>query len=294
MNSPRSSPSGGPQTPPTDSRSAAWRPTPLLRASAALHAAALLGLAAAPSERGRILRRLAANHVLVALTGMHPRAPWIGPVLHRLPSKYLDAVALTFDDGPDPEITPRVLDLLDGRGAKATFFVIGERAVAHPRLTRDIVARGHRVENHTFHHRHTFAFQLYPAMLREIRQAQDAIADVTGRAPRYFRAPAGMRNVFVDPVLHRLGLRLVAWTRRGYDAVESRTDRVLPRLCRGLTAGDVLLMHDGNAARGADGRAGILETLPRLLALLERRGLRSVPLPDELEPAPIEGAADLL
>ena len=282
-----SAPSAPAERPSTATPRPPWRPTPWVAGAAAFHLGVLAGLAMAPGRRRAALQALAAGHLLVGAAGLRPGAPWLGRSVVRLPDAAIEGssggrVALTLDDGPDPEVTPQVLDLLDGHDAKATFFVIGRRVEAHPQLAKEIVARGHRLENHTYRHRHSFAFLPYPIMRREIDRAQRAITDTVGRAPCYFRAPAGMRNVFVDPILHELDLTLVAWTRRGFDAVDPSVDRVMPRLCRGLRDGDILLLHDGNAARDAEGRPGVLETLPRLLSLLQRRGLRCVGLDDGL------------
>ena len=105
---------------------------------------------------------------------------------------------------------------------------------------------------------------------------------VTGQRPSCFRAPAGLRNPFLEPVLHRLGLSLVSWTRRGFDTREGDAQRVLARLTRGLAAGDILLLHDGNAARTARGEPVLLEVLPLLLERLRADGLRAVTLPEGL------------
>ena len=116
-------------------------------------------------------------------------------------------------------------------------------------------------------------------MAREIAAAQASLADITGEAPRFFRAPAGLRNPFLAPVLQRLDLQLVSWTRRGFDTVRREPTDVLARLARGLAAGDILLAHDGNAARAEDGRAVVLAVLPELLARAKSLGLVAVTLP---------------
>ena len=109
--------------------------------------------------------------------------------------------------------------------------------------------------------------------------------DLTGRRPTAFRAPAGLRNPFLDPVLHRLGLNLVSWTRRGFDTRERDPARVLARLTRGLAGGDILLLHDGHAARSRSSAAPVvLDVLPPLLAALRDAGLRGVRLQDVLPP----------
>ncbi|MPN19533.1 Peptidoglycan-N-acetylglucosamine deacetylase [bioreactor metagenome] len=173
-----------------------------------------------------------------------------------------------------------MLDLLDAAGAKATFFCIGWRARENPELCREIVARGHQVENHGDSHSKAFAFFGPRRMQADIAAGQATLAEITGQTPRYFRATAGLRNPFLDPVLHRLGIKLAAWTRRPYDTRCGDPDTVLERLTRNLAPGDILLMHDGHAARMPDGRAVILAVLPRLLATLHEKQLNPVTLND--------------
>jgi peptidoglycan/xylan/chitin deacetylase (PgdA/CDA1 family) len=171
-----------------------------------------------------------------------------------------------------------VLDILARHGAQASFFCIGERVTAHAALARDLVRAGHSIENHSQRHRHTFSL-LGPRGLRaEIGEAQRQIAAVTGELPRFFRAPAGLRNPFLEPVLSGLGLQLASWTRRGFDTVRREPDRVLARLRRDLAAGDILLLHDGHAARAAGGEPVVTVVLPALLAACKAQGLRVVSL----------------
>lgn len=255
-----------------------WKPTPALHATLAIHAGAAVGCLIEPAIWPWALGALVANHALITTAGLLPRSTLLGPNLTRLPAGCTDAVALTIDDGPDPEVTPQVLDLLDAAGARATFFCIGRRARAHPALCREIVARGHRVENHGDAHAKTLAF-FGPARLRaDIAAAQACLADISGQLPRFFRATAGLRNPFLEPVLAGLDLHLAAWTRRSYDTRCGDANIVLARLSKNLAAGDILLMHDGNAARGSSGRAVILDTLPALLDLLHQQGLTTVTL----------------
>lgn len=222
------------------------------------------------------LALVALNHGLLLLASFWPRSPWLGPNLRRLPPDGNDEVALTFDDGPDPEVTPRVLDILAAYGARATFFCIAERAAAHPRIIEAIVAAGHRVENHTYRHAGHFALFFPKAMGRDIARAQRVLTELAGEPPRYFRAPVGMRNPGMDFVLAAQDLRLVSWTRRGFDSVTRDPERVLQRLTRNLKAGDVLLLHDGSSARAGDGNPVVLMVLPRLLETLKQAGLRAV------------------
>lgn len=273
-----------------------YLPSPLLQGSAGVHALAAAGLVLAPQSWPWLLGALAANHAFITTGGLLPRAGWLGSNITRLPcgAGGGHSIALSFDDGPDPETTPRVLDLLDRAGARASFFCIGERALRHPALVRDIVQRGHAVENHTHSHPHAFATYGPRRMQREVEQAQAALADVTGRAPRLFRAVAGLRNPFLQPILERLGLQLVSWTRRGYDTRTGDASTVLGRLVRKLGAGDILLLHDGHAARSGTGEPVILQVLPLLLARMQELGLASVPiaaaLPGRARPVRTEAA----
>jgi peptidoglycan/xylan/chitin deacetylase (PgdA/CDA1 family) len=171
-----------------------------------------------------------------------------------------------------------VLDILDRYGARATFFCIGTRVVAHRDVAREIVARGHTIENHSFSHPHSFSLFGPRAMAAEVDAAQEVITAVTGRTPRFFRAPAGLRNPFLDDVLRRFDLQLASWTRRGFDTVTNDPDLVLQRLVHRLAGGDILVLHDGNSARDAAGRPVIYEVLPRLLDELDARDLTPVTL----------------
>ncbi|MBS0561193.1 MAG: polysaccharide deacetylase family protein [Proteobacteria bacterium] len=257
-----------------------FSPSPALRASAGLHLAAAGAALAVPGAWPWALGAVAANHAALTAAGLWPRSAVLGPTLTRLPeAEAPGAVALTFDDGPDPEVTPRVLDLLDAAGARASFFCIGSRVAAHPGLAREIVRRGHRVENHTQDHPHAFAAYGPAALRRQVADAQAALADAAGEAPRWFRAPAGLRSPLLEPVLARAGLHLAAWSRRGFDTVDGSPVRVAGRLTRGLRGGDVLLLHDGNSAQTAKGEPVVLAALPLVLASLSRAGLRGVALP---------------
>ena len=248
----------------------------MVRASLWTHGAAAAALAAQPGLWAELAALLAANHAVLGAC-MHPQAGLLGTNLRRLPDGAA-GVALTFDDGPDPAVTPRVLDLLDAHQARATFFVIGTRAATHPGLVREMLRRGHAVENHSHRHHGLFAARGPRALWREVGEAQAAIADAGGVAPRFFRAPMGLRSPLLDPVLAMHGLTLVSWSRRGHDALRREPAAVLARLTRNLAARDILLLHDGNSALTRDGRPVVLEVLPRLLDVLAARGLATLPL----------------
>lgn len=265
-------------TSPVSAPDSPWRPTPLVRGSIALHAVAAAVCAARPELWPAALSGVAANHALLTAAGLWPRSRLLGPNWTQLPEAAArrGEIAITIDDGPDPEVTPRVLDLLDAHCARATFFCIGERAQRHPDICREIIRRGHAVENHSQHHRHNFSLQGPRGFMHELQAAQEILTAITGIQPRFFRAPAGLRNPFLDPVLHRLGLTLASWTRRAFDTRIGDPDRIHAALVRGLRGGDILLLHDANAARSPTGRPVILEALPRLLATIQRQQLTPV------------------
>ena len=257
-----------------------WQPPLLVKASVAWHVGAGVAAAALPIEWPWAAGAVALNHALLTATGLWPRSTWLGSNWVRLPAAAVARreVAITIDDGPDPEVTPPVLDLLDAHATRATFFCIAEQASAQPTLCREIMRRGHSVQNHSQRHSHRFSMLGLRGLADEIGRAQQTLADITGQRPAFFRAPAGLRSPLLAPVLHRLELQLVSWTRRGYDTVRREPDRVLKRLTDGLAAGDILLLHDGHAARTSAGRAVVLEVLPRLLQQVDAAGLRPVTL----------------
>lgn len=257
-----------------------WRPSVFIRFSLALHAAVLLTLVFQPHWWPWLLALIAANHGVIILSVPFPRSRLVGANLTRLPpgAAARGEIALTFDDGPDPAATPQVLDMLEAAGVRASFFLIARNARAHPELVREILRRGHQVENHSNEHGVTFSFYGYRRTAREVDAAQEALCAIAERRPRFFRAPAGFRNPFLDPVLQRRGLRYISWTRRGFDAFERDPARVLGRLTRHLAGGDVLLLHDAGSALTRAGTPVVLEVLPPLLEQMRRQGLKSVTL----------------
>lgn len=207
-----------------------------------------------------------------------PRSRLFGPVLTRLPVDE-KRVWLTIDDGPSDD-TAALLDLLDAHGAKATFFLVGERAAVRPELVREIARRGHGIGNHSATHPSAWFWALGPRRMREeIVLCQAILQGITGTAPRWFRAVVGMANPFVSAPLREQGLARAAWNARGFDAVAEDSAAVVARIERGLAPGAIVLLHEG-AGHGRN-----VATIALLLQRLDALGYRTV-LPEELKFAP--------
>ncbi len=262
-----------------------WHSSWLIRISILIHIL-LLGFVLVYPEHWRYLLLIfVLNHGVITLAGLLPRCHWLGSNWTRLPKWSLarNEIALTIDDGPEPEVTPQVLDMLDQYQIKATFFCIGRRAVLYPELTKEIVQRGHELGNHSQHHRHTFSLSGSQAIYREVSAAQKTLTNITGVVPRFFRAPAGLRNLFLAPVLSRLNLQLAHWSIRAYDTTVKNSDKVKAKLLRGIKPGTILLLHDGNAARTKTNEPMILAVLPTLIEAAKQQNLRFVTLSQAAE-----------
>lgn len=186
---------------------------------------------------------------------LSPYRQWLGPVKCR---NEVGEVLITIDDGPCPNDTPLLLDLLDKHGVKAVFFMIGEKVKKHPELAREVVRRGHEIGNHTMTHPQGTFWCAGPwRTKREICQCQEVIREVTGVTPVKFRAPVGHRNLFTHPVAGELGLQVMAWNRRGFDAILKDPKKVLDQILP-LSSGDIVLMHEGTGI-AKEVLAGILE-----------------------------------
>jgi peptidoglycan/xylan/chitin deacetylase (PgdA/CDA1 family) len=154
------------------------------------------------------------------------------------------AVALTFDDGPDPTVTPCLLDLLRERGVHATFFVLTDKVALHTELVRRMAAEGHEIALHADRHERLTLVSVREAR-RRIIGARDLLQSVVGRPVRFFRPPFGAQSVATYLVARACGLDVVVWGPYAEDWVESAPEEVATRGLKELKAGDVLLLHDG-------------------------------------------------
>ncbi|MFH1263663.1 MAG: polysaccharide deacetylase family protein [Pseudomonadota bacterium] len=206
--------------------------------------------------------------------------PWFNvltPAISRLPRDAGNAVALTFDDGPVEPYTREILDTLDRRGAKATFFCLGRNVEKHPELTREIVRRGHAIGNHTYSHR--ILPYLTPAACRaEISHGRDVIERVSGVRPTLVRAPKGYKSPLVNWIISRMGGKLIGFSYPIFDTQNPPVEELVSRVLSRVRAGDIIVMHDGYSPDGSGERSSLVTALDPILDGFEKKGLRTVTL----------------
>ncbi|HLM80108.1 MAG TPA: polysaccharide deacetylase family protein [Terriglobales bacterium] len=238
--------------------------------SAILVISALLALLYAFRFFGLFLVVLSATTLLIVYLLFHPRNQWL--VANRSWVGGAGCVALTFDDGPDPVDTPKLLDLLREKGVKATFFVVGKRADQYPEIVRRAWAEGHLIANHTWSHYSLFCF-LTPRRLRaEIERGTESVRRSCGVRPRFFRSPVGLRHPLLAPYLEDAGLEYVSWSIRTRDTLTADSGVLARRILDKAASGDIILLHD-HLPGGAN---AMLEVLPGVIDELRKRGFEFV------------------
>jgi peptidoglycan/xylan/chitin deacetylase (PgdA/CDA1 family) len=212
----------------------------------------------------------------VSAWGMyHPRSQLFGPTVRRIDSR--TAIALTFDDGPNPAATPRILDVLEKYQAQATFFVIGRWARAFPNIVASIAARGHTLGNHSDTHQN-LAWMSRTRIAAELRRCQDAVEHAAGNRPLLLRPPFGYRSPHLHAAATQTGLRrVVMWTMLGHDWSEKGQGSLVAALSR-RRGGDIIALHDGDhRALGAD-RTATVDAVEYWLPRWHDAGYRCVAL----------------
>jgi peptidoglycan/xylan/chitin deacetylase (PgdA/CDA1 family)/SAM-dependent methyltransferase len=184
-------------------------------------------------------------------------------------------VALTFDDGPDPEVTPLLLDLLDRHSVSATFFVTGERAARHPSIIRDILSRGHAIGNHSYHHFPFLMLKGIRTLRREIESTQSLLAGF-GIVPLAFRPPVGITNPLLWRVLLEQGMYCVNYSCRAVDIGNRRIGRLSEKVLKAVSPGDIIALHD--VAPRHVGTERLMAEFDALLRGLKEMGPEVVPL----------------
>ncbi|ACT93210.1 polysaccharide deacetylase family protein [Dyadobacter fermentans] len=190
------------------------------------------------------------------------------------------AISLTFDDGPDPDSTPRILDTLLENNLKATFFVIGRKAVSHPELLRRIVEEGHTIANHSYSHHYLIALFSTQKLQTDIQRCNDAIRDITGHVPLFFRPPFGVTNPRYAAVLKDLQMQSIGWSLRSMDTRAKNKYQLIRKIISKLKAKDIVLLHD-HLPLTAD-------TLPDIIGHCREMGIKIEPLPRLIGKEPYE------
>src|SRR6185503_7659080 len=185
-------------------------------------------------------------------------------------------VAITFDDGPDPEVTPAVLEVLKQHGMHATFFVVGRELAAQPELGRRMAEEGHVVANHSWQHAYWQNFRHAVWQEAELRRGEEAIETVTGKpSTRLYRPPVGLKIGELGRAVTQSGLTLVAWSVHSRDSFDPDPERIARRVLRRVRDGDIVLLHDGYNNRG-ERRDRCPRALALILSGLRERGLTCV------------------
>lgn len=182
-----------------------------------------------------------------------------------------DQVLLTFDDGPRPRLTPRLLDTLGAFEVQACFFIYGKRGAEHRSLLRRIVDEGHELGNHTWNHIRLSKTSI-PTILKDIRMAQASIQDITGRAVRFFRPPYGdMTPDMVNMIQDEFNMQTMMWSFDPSDWSSPGANVIYERVTEGVRGGDILLMHERNQTA---------EALPHILTTFRERSVKTMKVAD--------------
>jgi peptidoglycan/xylan/chitin deacetylase (PgdA/CDA1 family) len=209
----------------------------------------------------------------------HRNSPLFGPALGRIAGDR-KVVALTFDDGPNPEATPLILDTLAEKGVRATFFVLGSHAERWPGLVRRMSQEGHQLGNHGYFHR-KLQFKSPFYVSRDIRLGIRAITRAGGPAPRHFRAPHGFRSPWTTPIARLYGERTVGWSLGVWDSDRPGVDEIVKRTVEGVSPGSIVLLHDGDGYNPDGNRLQTAEALPLIIDRLREQGYEFATLPTE-------------
>ncbi|HEY2138510.1 MAG TPA: polysaccharide deacetylase family protein [Chthoniobacterales bacterium] len=223
------------------------------------------------------------SHMLLLYPTLVPNCQWFGPVMQSFATDK-PQVWLTIDDGPSPAHTVAMLDLLDRFNARATFFVVGSRAEKYPHLLTEILSRGHEIANHTYtHSTRTFWMAGPRRIAAEIDLCAELLRVDEDHPARYFRAPVGFKNLFVNPELDRRSLALIGWSVRGFDTIRREAGQVARRIVRSVKPGAIIVLHEGQrVARDPQFNPRCLELT--LDGLTERGYGCVIPRPEQLRP----------
>ncbi len=206
--------------------------------------------------------------VLTSIGSFHIRWNYFLNAFHSNPSFNKNTVAITFDDGPHPVITPQILELLQKYNATATFFCIGKQIEEYPELFKQIVNAGHTIGNHSYSHSNNFGFFSTKRVLAELKKTDDLIFDLINKHVKLFRPPFGVTNPNIAKAIKQSKHHVIGWNIRSLDTKIQDPKKIIERITRQLKSGDVVLLHDTNE------RAIIV--LEQLLLFLQKNELETV------------------
>ena len=219
---------------------------------------------------------LALFYIILCVTAcFFPQTNFLGPVISR-GNTGGNFVALTFDDGPVQPVTRQILDLLDRYSVPATFFVTGLNAARLPEIIKEIIARGHTIGNHSFHHDPFLMLKGPKEIYQEISTAQEVLQQI-GVHTLAFRPPVGIINPQLAPLLGELNMYCITFSCRAGDAGNRRVKNLSRKLLKKVTADDIILLHDTPPRRNEDQEI-LLKEIENLLSGLKAKGLEVVPL----------------
>lgn len=213
----------------------------------------------------------------IAHGSFHRNSILFGSVMGRLPTRE-PHISLTFDDGPNPDATPRILDTLAEYGVRATFFILGAHAEQWPDLVQRVAAEGHQLGNHGYFHR-KLHFRSPHYVKRDVLLGTRAIERAAAASPEFFRAPHGFRSPWVSAIAGSVGQRTVGWSLGVWDSDLPGVQAIVDRTMKGVRPGSIVLLHDGDGTDPHGDRMQTAKALPRIISGLRERGYSFVTLP---------------
>lgn len=207
---------------------------------------------------------------LTIIGSFHIRWNYFLKAIHSMHQIEKSEIALTFDDGPNIDFTPKVLSLLKKYNAKATFFLIGKNIIKHPEIVKQIISGGHIIGNHSYVHSNDYGFKSTKKILDDINKTQKLVLEITNLKLKFFRPPFGVTNPNIAAAVSSLKLKAFGWSIRSYDTTSKSTDGIINDITSNIQKGDVVLLHDTSE------RSVLI--LEHLLQFLEINKLKSITL----------------
>lgn len=177
-----------------------------------------------------------------------------------------NAICFTFDDGPDPELTPKILEILESENVKGAFFVIGNKVEMYPHIVKELYDKGHVIANHTYSHSNKIAMFSSGELKNDIEQCSTAIEKAIGKPSSLFRPPYGVTTPRYRKVLHQLKLQSIGWSLRSFDTIMKSKEELTARVARLIAPGSIILMHDN--------RSVTLSALPDIISHCKKNGIK--------------------